>query len=497
MFKMTHWGNRAPSLLFLVPRMQDSPAYDEQYYATSCGPLRYERSPHWINFFGQTAEKLISAVRPTRVFDAGCAFGFLVESFWDRGVYCEGVDVSEYAISQARRDMARYCRVQSLTEPIQGRFDLITCIEVLEHIDAEEADAVVANLCAAADTIFFSSTPTDFSEPTHVNVQPSKYWLDLFARHGFGPDTHFDGGFLTPHAFLLRKGLSTEEPVLRLFSEYLRLKIALLSKGVPPNTTTPEPTVKIEVYPFKERVYSAANCITKVIPANNPVTVSLNVAGPGGAPLRVDPGKELSVTQLESIAIRNAVSGQLLWAGHTAEEFEPLQVQGTATRLKISSSPWAMLSYGNDPQIILPEFDSSSADGFTLEIRLNVHVDKHFVANVMAGHLQQQAGECALLRKAADDANVAVRTKIEEIDSARDALRSLSQSASQTRYELSLARQRISELERVHAEAQSLNEQLAACRQTLDRVLTSVSWKFTKPLRDIMSAVRGGPRRLK
>jgi SAM-dependent methyltransferase len=467
--------------------MQHSSAYDEQYYATSCGPLRYERSPHWINFFGETAEQLITAVRPKRVFDAGCAFGFLVESFWDRGVYCEGVDVSEYAISQARRDMAQYCRVQSLTEPIQGRFDLITCIEVLEHIDPEEADAVIANLCAAADTIFFSSTPTDFSEPTHVNVKPPKYWLDLFARHGFGPDTYFDGNFLTPHAFLVRNGLSTEEPVLRLFSEYLRLKMSIESEGAPAGGTTPGRTVDIEVYPFKEGGYSAANCIAQAIPANSWVTVSVNVAVPGGAPVRIDPGEEVSVTQLESICIRNAVSGQVLWAGRTAEEFEPLQVQGTATQLKKSSSPWAMLSFGNDPQIILPEFDSSSADGFTLDMRLNVHVDEDFVADVMAA-------EYALLQKAADDANVALKNKIDELDSARDAMRSFSQSAAQSRYEL---KSRVSELERVQAEAQSFKAELAACRQTLDGVLSSVSWKFTKPLRNIMSVARGGPRRLK
>ena len=25
--------------------------YDEHYYATSCGPVPYDRTEHWVNFF--------------------------------------------------------------------------------------------------------------------------------------------------------------------------------------------------------------------------------------------------------------------------------------------------------------------------------------------------------------------------------------------------------------------------------------------------------------
>ncbi len=205
--------------------------YGREYYANGCGPVPYERSEHWLHFFAMVADQMIRALHPTRVLDAGCAMGFLVEAFWDRGVYCEGIDISPYAISQVRRDIAEYCSVGSLTEPIPGKFDLVTCIEVLEHLPPDETRAAVENLCAVSDAIFFSSTPNDFNEPTHVNVRPSIYWLSLFSEFGFRPDAWFDASFLTPHAMLLKKASPSEDDFLRLFSESLRHKAAVLSRA--------------------------------------------------------------------------------------------------------------------------------------------------------------------------------------------------------------------------------------------------------------------------
>ncbi len=158
--------------------------------------------------------------------------GFLVEAFWDRGVYCEGIDISEYAISKVRRDVRDYCSVGSLTDPIPGRFDLITCIEVLEHLRPELVKPAVANLCAAADVILVSSTPSDLEEPTHYNVRPPIYWLQLFSEFDFWPDARFDASFVTMHAMLLRKGSPPSDDFLRLYSEYIRHKTAFHIQSV-------------------------------------------------------------------------------------------------------------------------------------------------------------------------------------------------------------------------------------------------------------------------
>ena len=205
--------------------------YDAEYYRTGFGPEPYERTTRWLEFFGGIASEIIRSLKPRNVFDAGCAWGFLVEAFWDRGVEASGIDVSEYAIAHLRPDMRPYCRVASLTDPIDRKYDLITCIEVLEHMPADEADQAIANLCRATDRILFSSTPRDFDEPTHMSVRPVMGWLRAFQAQGFVPELLYDASFIAPHAFLLRR--QTEpmpEETLLLFAQRVQCQIDLIDR---------------------------------------------------------------------------------------------------------------------------------------------------------------------------------------------------------------------------------------------------------------------------
>ena len=168
---------------------------------------------------------------PRTVFDAGCALGMLVESLWDLGVEAHSVDVSRYAIAQERPDMQPYCRVGSVAEPLEARYDLITCIEVLEHVEGDEAERAIAALSAATDTILFSSTPSDFDEPTHVNVRPPLAWIRAFARHGFRVDLRFDATFLSPQAMLLRRAERYDEVAIEeLYAHHILIRSALIER---------------------------------------------------------------------------------------------------------------------------------------------------------------------------------------------------------------------------------------------------------------------------
>ncbi len=107
---------------------------------------------------------------------------------------------------------------------------MIACIEVLEHIPEGDAESSHFQPVPRAPTpILFSSTPSDFKEPTHVNVRPIVSWLQLFARQGFSPDVLFDASFVAPHAFLLRRRAKRLSPAaIELFSEKLRVQAELL-----------------------------------------------------------------------------------------------------------------------------------------------------------------------------------------------------------------------------------------------------------------------------
>jgi len=188
--------------------MKTSLLYDEYYYSHDCG-RPYQRDDFWLNFFDQIAKRIIEQFEPKTVLDAGCAWGFLVEAFRNRGVKAFGVDISEYAIQNIFPDIRLYCWLGSITEPFPKKYDLITSIEVLEHIPKREAEKAIENLCTHANEIVFSSTPFDYKEATHVNVHDPEYWAEQFARHGFYRDMEADMSFITSWAVRFVKAKRT------------------------------------------------------------------------------------------------------------------------------------------------------------------------------------------------------------------------------------------------------------------------------------------------
>ncbi|MBV9282960.1 MAG: class I SAM-dependent methyltransferase, partial [Chloroflexi bacterium] len=193
-----------------------SKLYDESYFRTGCGSP-YERTPAWLNLFAGMADRIVRSIGPVSVLDAGCAMGFLVEALRDRGVEAYGVDISQYAIDRVREDIRPYCWVGSITDPLPQRYDLVVCIEVLEHLPTGDCERAVESLCRAGNDILISASPDDFREATHFNVQPPEYWASRFAELGFLHDVEFDTSFITAWAMRFRK---RAEPLHRVIAPY-------------------------------------------------------------------------------------------------------------------------------------------------------------------------------------------------------------------------------------------------------------------------------------
>ncbi len=192
--------------------------FNASYYALGCG-APYRRDEAWLGFFGGVAERIVAEIGPGTALDAGCALGLLVEQLRARGVDAEGVDISEFAVASAHESVREHVRVGSVAAPFGRRYDLIVCIEVLEHMPKAEAEAAVANFCAHSDDVLFSSSPLDYKEATHFNVNPPEYWAALFARHGLFRDVDFDAAFITPWAVRFRR---SGAPVQRVVRDYER-----------------------------------------------------------------------------------------------------------------------------------------------------------------------------------------------------------------------------------------------------------------------------------
>jgi len=232
------------------PAGRPAPAelYGPWYYDTYTVP--YESNEHWSRFFGQVADQIVRTIAPKTVLDAGCAKGFLVAALRERGVDAQGIDLSETAISSAPEQLRDHLRIASLTEPLEGHYDLVTCIEVIEHLDPVDAPAAVANLAAVTDHVLFSSAPDDFREPTHVGLRPPERWAELFAEYGMFRADH-DAGYLSPWALLLER---RDTSMLELVRDQERILARLQREVVEQRTAILDQQAQLE---RKVRVHAA------------------------------------------------------------------------------------------------------------------------------------------------------------------------------------------------------------------------------------------------
>jgi len=131
-------------------------------------PLRLE----WIERHAPLAGR--------HVLDVGCGGGILAESMARRGARVTGIDLSEKALRVAQLHLHesrleidyQSVSAESLAERKAGAFDVVTCMELLEHVpDPAAMVAACTRLARPGGHVFFST----------INRNPKSY---LFAVIG-------------------------------------------------------------------------------------------------------------------------------------------------------------------------------------------------------------------------------------------------------------------------------------------------------------------------
>lgn len=117
-------------------------------------PLRLD----WIDRHAALAGK--------KVLDVGCGGGLLSEAMATRGATVTGIDLSEKALGVARLHLLesgrsvdyRYISAEELAAQQAGSYDVVTCMEMLEHVpNPASTIASCAALVKPGGHVFFST----------------------------------------------------------------------------------------------------------------------------------------------------------------------------------------------------------------------------------------------------------------------------------------------------------------------------------------------------
>lgn len=151
------------------------------------------------------AKMLGDTFNPASVFDAGCAYGFVPDWFSEnKGIKTAGCDISEFATG-----FSDLCYVSGLTNIPEesASFELVTCTEVLEHIEEEQVTKVIAELLRISSkyvvflvAMFPEGTLHDPHDSTHITLHDRDWWCNEVNKLGCVRNINYEN-ILNNHSY--------------------------------------------------------------------------------------------------------------------------------------------------------------------------------------------------------------------------------------------------------------------------------------------------------
>ena len=108
----------------------------------------------------------VAGLSGKQVLDVGCGGGILAESMAARGANVTGIDMSDKALKVAEIHLLesgakvnyRKVAVEDLANEMPGQFEVVTCMEMLEHVpDPSSIVRACATLVKPGGEVFFST----------------------------------------------------------------------------------------------------------------------------------------------------------------------------------------------------------------------------------------------------------------------------------------------------------------------------------------------------
>lgn len=169
--------------------------FDRSYFETRYASYERQNPPRKMAFYRRLAEAAAGDCDTPRILDIGCAFGLFLsclDARWERF----GVDASEYAIARARERVpgVQFAVTASSELAFPGPFDVISALDVLEHIPAldDMLKRIAAGLRPQGGFVFVVPVYDGLTgpvirfldrDPTHVHKRARDFWLDRVSVH--------------------------------------------------------------------------------------------------------------------------------------------------------------------------------------------------------------------------------------------------------------------------------------------------------------------------
>jgi 2-polyprenyl-6-hydroxyphenyl methylase/3-demethylubiquinone-9 3-methyltransferase len=146
-------------------------------------------------------ERLAGGMQGKRVADVGCGGGIFAEALAQRGADVTGIDLSEKAIAVARLHQYesgtsvdyRRGAAETLALEMPAAFDLVTCLELLEHVPEPASTVAACSALARPGGLVVFSTINRNPKSYMQAILGAEYVLKLLPR-----GTHDWARFIRP-----------------------------------------------------------------------------------------------------------------------------------------------------------------------------------------------------------------------------------------------------------------------------------------------------------
>lgn len=152
-------------------------------------PIDYTHTRHRHTLDGPrlALPVMLEMTRAKSVLDVGCGTGTWLKAAQESGI-ADVFGVDGIAIAPEKFLVAKTLfRQQDLTQAwnLDRRFEVVLCLEVAEHLDAQFAGNLIEALTRHGDTVIFGAACPGQSGQHHVNCQWPGYWQKLFNERGY------------------------------------------------------------------------------------------------------------------------------------------------------------------------------------------------------------------------------------------------------------------------------------------------------------------------